>query len=511
MTVRVRDRVGNRGESAPVTIRVPGTGRPGDALTGSLPGRRAAGRRRRPGRTSRGRTARCARSSARRGVRLKAKLRVARSRSGWRQLLGGPAADRYAGYADLRGTVLLGPAATAGIASIRGAQGGAREPLARRHRGRGDGARGAPARDDPRHRPGVADRLPHHEVGARVRGGVHRGGDRGPALRLRHQPEPAARGAGPARSGRGAALRARVRAGGGVRAADVTARDEVARDVGEGARVADPGGRHVGRQPVGAAVATPRALARRCCAGRRPRGPPGAPCAEPSDGAGAAAPVRSAAPPSAPSGVVVGAEMEADLGAAALGGPPVHVGEVGHDQPPAAADRVVARAARLARRRGRRRGGRGRGRGPPRRRRRWRGRCGSPRPARSRAPPRSAPPRPPPARRPAGRSRASPRSRSWAKIHSRARRAASGDAGTRDVRVERESGGARGRSMVRAGPGHDGGVVPGRRVATRAAVAWNGVRGRLEGRCSAWTPSGASATTTAPCCGPRRCPRAWSR
>jgi hypothetical protein len=62
----------------------------------------------------------------RRGLRLTAKLRVARTRSGWRQLLGGPAADRYAGYADLRGTVLLGPAATAGLASIHGAQGGAR-------------------------------------------------------------------------------------------------------------------------------------------------------------------------------------------------------------------------------------------------------------------------------------------------------------------------------------------------------------------------------------------------
>ena len=59
-------------------------------------------------------------------MRLTAKLRVARSRNGWRQLLGGRAADRYAGFADLRGTVLLGPAATEGLASIRGAQGGAR-------------------------------------------------------------------------------------------------------------------------------------------------------------------------------------------------------------------------------------------------------------------------------------------------------------------------------------------------------------------------------------------------
>ena len=126
VTVRVRDRVGNRGESAPVTIRVPGTARPGDALTGSLPvvGRRGAVA---PGANVTWAYRQVRTFQARRGVRLKATLRVARSRSGWRQLLGGPAADRYAGYADLRGTVLLGPAATAGIASIRGAQGGARD------------------------------------------------------------------------------------------------------------------------------------------------------------------------------------------------------------------------------------------------------------------------------------------------------------------------------------------------------------------------------------------------
>ncbi len=125
VTVRVRDRVGNRGESAPVTIRVPGTARPADALTRPLP---VVGR---DGAVSPGANVtwayRQARTfHARRGVRLGATLRVARSPSGWRQLLGGRAADRYAGYADLRGTVLLGPAATAGVASIRGAQGGAR-------------------------------------------------------------------------------------------------------------------------------------------------------------------------------------------------------------------------------------------------------------------------------------------------------------------------------------------------------------------------------------------------
>jgi len=125
VTVRVRDRVGNRGESAPVTIRVPGTARPGDALTAPLPvvGRRGAVA---PGANVTWAYRQVRTFHARRGVRLKATLRVARSRSGWRQLLGGRAADRYAGYADLRGTVLLGPAATAGVGSIRGARGGSR-------------------------------------------------------------------------------------------------------------------------------------------------------------------------------------------------------------------------------------------------------------------------------------------------------------------------------------------------------------------------------------------------
>ena len=125
VTVRVRDRVGNRGESAPVTVRIPRAARPADALTAPLP---VIGAR---GSVAAGTNVTWAYRQARlfhqrRGLRLTAKLRVARTRSGWRQLLGGPAADRYAGYADLRGTVLLGPAATAGLASIHGAQGGAR-------------------------------------------------------------------------------------------------------------------------------------------------------------------------------------------------------------------------------------------------------------------------------------------------------------------------------------------------------------------------------------------------
>ena len=122
VTVRVRDRVGNRAESAPVTVRVPGTGRP-DALTVPLPvvGRRGAaapGANVDVGVPPGAHVPRAARRAA------DGALRVARSRGGWRQLLGGRAADRYAGFADLRGTVLLGPAATAGLASIRGRRAG---------------------------------------------------------------------------------------------------------------------------------------------------------------------------------------------------------------------------------------------------------------------------------------------------------------------------------------------------------------------------------------------------
>jgi hypothetical protein len=125
VTVRVRDRVGNRGESAPVTVRVPAARRNADALDARLPvvsGRGSAA----PNADVRWAYRQARTFHARRGVRLKATLRVARTRAAWRTVLGGRAADRYAGYADLRGTILLGPAATAGVASIRGAHGGAR-------------------------------------------------------------------------------------------------------------------------------------------------------------------------------------------------------------------------------------------------------------------------------------------------------------------------------------------------------------------------------------------------
>ena len=125
VTVRVRDRVGNRGESAPVAIRVPAPSRSADALTAPLPVVSRGGAVT-PGPNVMWAYRQARTFHARRGVRLKATLRVARTRAGWRSQLGGRAADRYVGYADLEGTILLGPAATAGLSSIHGAQGRAR-------------------------------------------------------------------------------------------------------------------------------------------------------------------------------------------------------------------------------------------------------------------------------------------------------------------------------------------------------------------------------------------------
>ena len=72
-----------------------------------------------------------------------------------------------------------------------------------------------------------------------------------------------------------------------------------------------------------------------------------------------------------------------------------------------------------------------------------------------------------------------PASRSWAKIHSRAQSAASGDAATRDVRVEREDRAGRVGVMVLLSVRvTSDGVLPGCRAATRFSVAWNGIRGR---------------------------------
>ena len=151
-----------------------------------------------------------------------------------------------------------------------------------------------------------------------------------------------------------AAVRRRAHAyaaGSGVRAADVAARHQVAGDVGEGAGVADPRGRHLGRQAVGSAVGRHRALRE----GAPPAGGradhPGRPAltgsaGDPGAAHGGAQPAP--APPTSSSAQKWSRTSVPPPRARA----PVHVGEVGHDQPPAAADRMVARRARLARGRG---------------------------------------------------------------------------------------------------------------------------------------------------------------
>ncbi len=130
VTVRLVDRVGNRGESAPVTIRVPTPAEAADAAVGAQPGvdTRAGAD---PGGLVRWTYAQVRRFHRERGVGLGARLRVARDAPTWRRLLGSAAAARYTGYSTLRGDILLGPAATRGLeivgragrdgASLRGA------------------------------------------------------------------------------------------------------------------------------------------------------------------------------------------------------------------------------------------------------------------------------------------------------------------------------------------------------------------------------------------------------
>lgn len=114
VTVRLFDRVGNRGESAPVTIRVPTPAEAVDAAVGpplgvdtrlgAAPSRRVA--------WVAGQVRRFHRD---RGVRLTARIRVARDGAAWRRLLGTTAASRYTGYSTMRGAILLGPAANRGL------------------------------------------------------------------------------------------------------------------------------------------------------------------------------------------------------------------------------------------------------------------------------------------------------------------------------------------------------------------------------------------------------------
>ena len=119
VTVRLVDRVGNRGESAPVTIRVPTPAEAADAAVGPALGvdvRRGAA----PGRRVAWGIAQLRRFHLERGVSFTARVRVARDGAAWRRMLGTAAAARYTGYSTLRGDVLLGPAATRGLDAVGG-------------------------------------------------------------------------------------------------------------------------------------------------------------------------------------------------------------------------------------------------------------------------------------------------------------------------------------------------------------------------------------------------------
>jgi hypothetical protein len=117
VSVRIADRVGNRGASAPVAVRVPTPAEAADAAVRPLP--RIGGGGAAPGADVAWAYAQVRRLHATRGLRLTARLRVATTPAAWRRLIGAPAAARFTGYTTLDGRLLLGPAATRGLAALR--------------------------------------------------------------------------------------------------------------------------------------------------------------------------------------------------------------------------------------------------------------------------------------------------------------------------------------------------------------------------------------------------------
>lgn len=111
VTVRVCDRLGNRGESAPPTIHVPTLAEAIDGRVTPPPSPRS-GPRNAPGAALAWAYRGVRAFHARRGPRLSARLSVARTPADWRRLLGPADAGRHAGYANLSGEVFIGPAAT---------------------------------------------------------------------------------------------------------------------------------------------------------------------------------------------------------------------------------------------------------------------------------------------------------------------------------------------------------------------------------------------------------------
>ena len=121
VTVRVFDRLGNRGESAPLAIRVPTPVEAADntrslaPVLGAHPGLA-------PGPRISWAYAQVRRFNARRGLTTRARLRVARNASQWRRAIGPARARRYSGYSTLRGQILLGPIATRGLERLGSAR-----------------------------------------------------------------------------------------------------------------------------------------------------------------------------------------------------------------------------------------------------------------------------------------------------------------------------------------------------------------------------------------------------
>jgi hypothetical protein len=123
VTIRVRDRLGNEGESAPFVIRQPTAEQVADARVAAPPSPGA-----RAGRAAAAAVAGVFRAArrfhARRGLPLAAGLRVARTGAEWRRVLGVADARAYSGFAAFDGTVFLGPAATRALELLGAAGGG---------------------------------------------------------------------------------------------------------------------------------------------------------------------------------------------------------------------------------------------------------------------------------------------------------------------------------------------------------------------------------------------------
>ncbi len=102
VTVRVRDRLGNLAESAPIAIRLPSAAQAADARVARPPTPSArAGEA--PGAAVAWVHRQARRFHARRGVRLAGGLRVARTPAAWRRILGVADARAYSGFTTLQG------------------------------------------------------------------------------------------------------------------------------------------------------------------------------------------------------------------------------------------------------------------------------------------------------------------------------------------------------------------------------------------------------------------------